>query len=179
MNSRAVPTSCPSQTLQSNIPSSELLVKTYSTTALNTAWTDWLNSKDWTYWCTFTTRYELSLPSARRMATRIGNYCIDTEEQYMFWAAEEFDVRDGMHIHALVKTPADKRRFWQWAYKTYGRAQIQDYDKRIGAGGYVSKYIHKRMTDYDWINGSKQYNIYPVTTRIYSAKDARVLNLTS
>lgn len=119
---------------------------------VKSAWAEWLNSKAWTYWTTFTTRYELSLPSARRLAERIAKFTLDGNDTYMFWVAEEFDVRDGQHIHALIKTDISWDELRRFGLR-YGRCYIESYDPAIGAGRYVSKYISKRMTDYDWIQG--------------------------
>jgi len=117
-------------------------------------WIAWLNAQQWTYWATFTTRYELSLPSARHMANVIADHCLDYGD-LMFWAAEEFDCRDGYHIHTILRTALERQKLWKWAFRRYGRSHIQDYDYTLGAGDYVSKYISKRMVDYDIIGNNK------------------------
>lgn len=146
-------TSTPNTT--NNIPAQDPLVKQ----DVKTVWGDWLNSWSWSYWTTFTTQYDLSLPSARRMSEKIGKYALDGDDTYMFWAAEEFDVKDGQHIHALLKTNLTWDQVRRFGLKR-GRCYIETYDPKLGAGHYVSKYISKRMTDYDWIKGSRQIDMF-------------------
>lgn len=114
---------------------------------------EWLNTIQWTYWATFTTPYELTIQSARRMAENIGKFCIKNNGELIFWVAEKYDVKDGHHIHALIKTSTDIRTIWDWAFRRYGRSKIKRYNRRIGAGGYCAKYITQPMTDYDIIIG--------------------------
>lgn len=70
----------------------------------------------------------------------------------MFWAAEKFDVREGFHFHALLRTPYNALDIWNWYYPRFGRCQLIDNhapDRRLAASWYVSKYITKEVTDYD------------------------------
>ena len=111
-----------------------------------------LDSFEWTHWCTFTTKYELSLKSARRLAESIYDRFPDQSQpgiNQIFWAAEPFDVRAGTHIHALIHTYDSKEKLREWANKRYGRAQILDYNKQLGAHSYCAKYITKYLSDYD------------------------------
>jgi hypothetical protein len=96
----------------------------------------------------------------------------------VFWAAEEFDVREGFHFHALMKfehhakeyretlfggrevigtksidATMRKQDVFNWYFQKYGRCQLIDNtepDRQLKASHYVSKYITKRITDYDF-----------------------------
>lgn len=118
-----------------------------------------LEQTEWTYWCTFTTKWELTLPSARRMASKIyTKFCgaigqgdlFQLENPAMFWAAEPFDLRNGYHIHALIRTGADAKQIYEWCKEKYGRAQVIKFQPNKGATSYCGKYITKRLSDYDY-----------------------------
>jgi hypothetical protein len=124
---------------------------------------EWLNEFDWMYWCTFTTKNTMTLQSARRMAQGMDKYLSGAYHWKMFWCAEPFDIKEGHHLHALIQM-SDVHAFekikgtWQavsgakWIEegKKENRCQIQMYDKKLGAGHYVSKYITKELADYDF-----------------------------
>ena len=111
-------------------------------------WTDWLESIQWNYFATFTTPYEMTLKSARRI---MGNYhqkiVIPGREDWLFWVAEKYELKDGYHLHALIKTefPWEERSLWdlwqevsvcKWQSsnrddgKVFNRADIQKRDLR-------------------------------------------------
>jgi hypothetical protein len=135
---------------------------------------DWLQNFEWTYWCTFTTRYTLSLPSARRLMWRMFDMRASASKsspkiiQDMFWAAEPFDTREGQHTHALVKIvphlPISTKMFCDIYQVAAGnvdirkdqwhRVQVQKYNKRLGASHYCGKYITKTLSDYDFWGGN-------------------------
>jgi hypothetical protein len=55
-----------------------------------------------THVVTISTRYTLTLQSARRLAGRVNAILVKKGiMSTMFWVAEKFDVKDGEHIHAL------------------------------------------------------------------------------
>jgi hypothetical protein len=115
---------------------------------------NFLNTIDWTHWCTFTTRYDLSMKSARRMSEVIFNKfskqdIFNQGDQKMFWAAEPFDVKNGYHIHALIQTELSPEDIYKWTNKRFGRTLILPYEKEKGAHSYCSKYILKKLSDYD------------------------------
>ncbi len=62
---------------------------------------DYLGTKPWTFFMTGTTPYTLTDKSARRLAERyyqkVQPHCSE-----MFFVTEKFELRDGMHIHALM-----------------------------------------------------------------------------
>lgn len=112
-------------------------------------WKEFLDGHEWDYFSTFTTRYPITLKSARRLMEKVGKHSCLTKDSMMFWVAEHFEVRDGYHTHALMKTPLDASSIWQWYFKRYGRASILTYRKNIGGTGYVAKYVTKKIADYD------------------------------
>lgn len=123
---------------------------------------DWLSSyQDWTYWATLTTRYELTLKSSRRIAVKFYKELERAGNSRMFFAAEPFDVKEGFHLHALIKV-SDMLNFKNIidAYQVtsgnkhlkkekWNRIQLEKYDPKLGAGHYIGKYISKELSDYD------------------------------
>lgn len=113
----------------------------------------YLDSINFQYFCTFTTRKPVSVASTRKIAERVANFIDAGGQNTMFWAAEKFDVREGFHFHALMKvqwiTPTD---VWAWYFPRYGRCQVIDnteIDRRQSASWYCAKYVTKRLADYD------------------------------
>ena len=53
------------------------------------------------------------------------------------------------HFHALIGGVADLRRdeAWAWWFKRYGIARILPYDRSLGAGFYLCKYVTKELGD--------------------------------
>ncbi len=140
------------------------------------AWIKYLEHLDWDYWFTGTTGYSLSLKSARRLVNRFYEG-LKVDGARMFWVAEKFEVKDGYHVHALVKIPnkygtldpenkmlyLEVLNMWQSSvgnkavsnhdgkidWKDWSRVDLQKFDKRRGAGSYCAKYVFKESADYD------------------------------
>ena len=142
------------------------------------AYAEWLDTLPWTFWCTMTTPYELSLPAARRIVEKThgawselaGGRCT------LFYAAERNQLRDGHHMHALVRLPpefherqlytklcgkystitgAAKYRYCKvtgderWK-SSNARIDLERYDPKRAASGYLTKYLLKdRGSEYD------------------------------
>ncbi len=128
----------------------------------------WLGSHSWTHWGTFTTPYTLTLPSARRLMERFGTMRVGAVGspkvvKRLFWAAEPFDCREGYHTHALVQIAEGMPykaaiNAFQVASGNkdlgkakWARVQLSAYDPEQAACFYVSKYISKKLADYDLI----------------------------
>jgi len=132
---------------------------------------DWLGGLEWDFFMTGTTRYDLSLKSARRLAERYFKF-IKQPGDLMFWVAEKFEVKDGHHIHTLLRHTAEDQaeyvrliNLWQcatgnkalnidgqginWDKTKWNRVDLQRYDPKRGAAGYVSKYVFKANADFD------------------------------
>lgn len=123
---------------------------------------------DWDYFFTGTTGYELSLKSARRLLDRYARNLGQFGSGRIFWAAEPFDLKEGYHVHGLLELSSeivDYRQLvevWQvvtgawkrrnkggWTKDSWNRIDMQAYDPKRGAAGYLSKYITKYLADYD------------------------------
>ena len=86
------------------------------------AYGNWLNTLTWDYYCTFTTRYQMTVKSARRTMIKLHSHL---NERYncsakVFWVAEPFDTKCGCHLHALIEvdnktsvTKIDLKNAWQ------------------------------------------------------------------
>ncbi|MGP8216226.1 MAG: hypothetical protein ACLQQ4_11715 [Bacteroidia bacterium] len=126
-------------------------------------WGDWLNTMNWDFFCTLSTRYSMTLAAARRAAERLKNYLSTRYGNVkVFFVAEPFDTKYGYHIHALVSFENSAlrglkdilNRAWQVVTrgkggKGYNNTVIEPYDKELGANYYVSKYLMKKNADYD------------------------------
>jgi hypothetical protein len=138
-------------------------------TKVQNAFGTWLQSHSWTHWATFTTPYTLTLPSARRLMNRFGDMRVSTDinarkvVKGLFWAAEPFDCKEGYHTHALVdiddsmpfkavinayQVATGNRKMGK---EKWARVQMSAYDPQQAAAFYVSKYISKKLADYDLI----------------------------
>jgi hypothetical protein len=121
---------------------------------------NWLSGTEWTHFMTGTTRNEMTMNSARRQAEGYHKWLSMGGDTTMFFAAEPFDVREGYHIHALVKLPElldykDAVLMWQKVTgakkkSEWNRIELKAYDNRKGASYYCGKYITKNLSDYDY-----------------------------
>lgn len=132
---------------------------------VSTEYANWLNTLEWGFYCTFTTDYQLSLKSSRRVMDRLFSFIKNyNDEVRLFWVAEPFAGSLSYHIHALVhisNTINNSNNFnilkeaWHTVSKSRNKrnyAVIKNYNKKLGANFYVSKYISKKNTDYDILN---------------------------
>lgn len=118
-----------------------------------------IDSYDWNYYATLTTSYEQTMPSARRLAHRMHDRANQSFETTMFFACEPYDVKDGYHIHALIKTEMDYRSLIECyqvtsAGKKIGKHQridLQKYQRGMGGAMYCAKYITKKLSDWDFL----------------------------
>lgn len=137
----------------------------------------WMDAQDWTYFATFTTHYPMTLKAARRLAGRThaswakmtGGDC------RLLWVAERNELRDGHHLHALVAVPDAFRQPHLYSalieayqimagakavqidkatgktkYTQRSRIDLQSFDKRRNASGYLTKYMTKGSQLLDW-----------------------------
>jgi len=110
---------------------------------------DWINFK---YFCTFTTRLPIGLNSTRRLAETVANKIKAGSQSTMFWCAEPFDVREGFHFHALIRTPWTQKEIKQWYEPKWGRCDLIDNtrsNRGRAASFYCAKYLQKHLSDYD------------------------------
>lgn len=139
----------------------------------------WLEDQPWDYFATFTTKYSITLKSARRMMGGLSKKVCVRSDSMIFWVAEKFQLRDGYHMHALIRTPIDSRQLWSWWFKRYGRNEIRAFRPDVGATGYVAKYVTKNLTDYDVEirpasgQGTLQFDISPSKAGPAKSQNAR------
>lgn len=129
--------------------------------AVNSDYSNWLTPLPWTHWATCTTGYEMTLKSARRAMERYHKYLSKAGSCTMFWAAEPYDCKDGYHTHALIALPPSLNYknaidLWQTAsggknLQKWQRIQLETYNPKLGAGHYISKYVTKGFSDFDFL----------------------------
>lgn len=137
-----------------------------------------VNQFDWSHWCTFTTKRELTIKGARRFAKNIAlDFCEPTilhPTTLLLWAAEPFDCKDGYHIHALINVPKTWKGLKQIETSKrsrYGISHFEAYKKELGANYYIGKYISKTLSDWDMhqytlTNPPEKHNIVKGVHRI-------------
>ena len=144
-------------TSTSSLPFSQRLVNEYG---------NFLSQTNWTFYCTLSTRYPLTLNSARRSIARLHEFIKINQklENEIFWIAEPFDTKYGYHIHALIKLNCldgvkkkdDVKKAWQIVTKGrykegYNNCLILPYKANNGGNFYMSKSIGNRDIDYGFL----------------------------
>ena len=127
-------------------------VKKYNTfyrqvNPLRLAWVDLLNRYEWTWFTTLTFR---DLPRSYTAINRTKRWLTaikKTERRLLsyFMCVEWTRVQNRPHTHLLIGNLEGVRRdkWWSAWYTWYGRARILPYDKGLGAGYYLTKYVIK------------------------------------
>lgn len=125
---------------------------------------EWLNGQNWNLWTTLSTSYELTLPAARRSMIRFHDKVSQTNSCRVFWASEKFDVKDGFHLHTLWsfdnqihdrETYGQFVKDWRTVCNTNSaNVYSETFKKDWGACKYLSKYITKQITDYDFFDSN-------------------------
>lgn len=129
---------------------------------LRQAWGAWLSDlADWDWYLTLTFRSPSPEEQARGYTQRGWKYAEKAWEAFIMalpaplgikhWVRMfEFTKWRGVpHIHALISGAKDLRRdeAWAWWFKRYGINRILPYDRSLGAGYYLCKYVTKELTD--------------------------------
>lgn len=121
---------------------------------------DWLDTlAPWTFWFTFTYRYAPSLPTVRRTMSR---WTADVKPSLVFWGSESGPCTGRNHVHGLLYFDPDRLNepllgavairpaaLWKSAFLRFGRSAVDTFDPEKGATHYVSKYVTKRLSDFD------------------------------
>lgn len=127
------------------------------------AWGEWIESMNWTYFCTLTTPYPLTLTGARfKMDKFIELIQGKTESKLSaFWVAETFKSSN-YHVHALIAVPVfaidqfELKNCWisscgNSKRGNLNKSQIDIYEKGKGAYLYTVKYLMRSDVDYEII----------------------------
>lgn len=145
-----------------------------------TEYADGLSGYNWSHWATFTWRprkeladngadrlvrkYDgvksprtvsldqvdpISMPAIRRA---MGRWCYRIKPSAIWWATEPGGRFGRHHIHALMHLTerAQDREPWLLAFRWFGRSEVEAYDSDKGAAHYVSKYVTKELSDFDF-----------------------------
>lgn len=109
--------------------------------------------RPWHYWGTLTFREERSSKAVRRA---IESHLSRCNVSLAFWGIEAGKVSGRLHGHALYhfdrQIPPQAESIWEdwWTVDgARGRAQIDQFEQEAGATHYVSKYVTKKLADYD------------------------------
>ncbi len=143
-------------------------LKKTSQVEIKQAWGSWLTELGdqvggWDWWATLTFRDRSDQEIARGW-TKVGwQYSQGAFDRYMgflrslrgigepTWVrGREYQTWRGVpHFHALITGVAHLRRqeAWEWWFKRYGIARIEPYDRSLGAGFYLCKYVTKELGD--------------------------------
>lgn len=128
----------------------------------NSALSEFISTKEWHWFLTFTTSYDSSYSSARRLANRYFKniHKLSGLSKYqLFYTIEPHKLKGGTHIHALLNTEFnnsvnDKLMFnflvEQWQ-KTAGRKKMGQWQRNKvskikGDNNAVTKYCVKYIT---------------------------------
>lgn len=135
------------------------------------AWTHFLCNRNWTFFTTFTTGYESSVKSVRRLNQRYFDSLKKHSRNSLqyFWVAEKHKHR-GYHSHGLLSildltsenSSEDINEAWKIVINEYQRCagrldkyshhrnKVVVFDNNQGAGEYCMKYIKKDSHDWDF-----------------------------
>ena len=130
------------------------------------AYGQFLEKTNWTFYCTLTTSYPLTLNSARKSVERYHkslkeNFKLENE---IFWIAEPFDSKYGYHLHALIKLNCLRpesysntlNKVWQLVTKgsygpKYNKCIFEPYKANTGGNFYVCKLIGRNDIEYGFL----------------------------
>jgi hypothetical protein len=115
------------------------------------------------YFCTFTTKHQLTLNSARTSmevyVRNLRSQCTVDEKIFFFWVAEAFELKSGFHTHGLLSIPdtfkvgegfkALTKTWHKSAGTNQARTHFVPVRKQIDGIRYVTKYATKERADWD------------------------------
>lgn len=126
------------------------------------SWGSWLDDLPWDWFVTLTFRGIIGEWGAerkfRRLVRQMRYDCGHRVE--WFRVTEWHKFRNVPHYHALFTDCKQLRRMryvdWWWG-QGFGSARVFDYDKRLGAGHYLGKYLEKQDSDLSVSRGLKRF----------------------
>jgi hypothetical protein len=121
------------------------------------AWADYLNSFPWDIFLTLTSEEPIHPESLDKLSNQIVhriNRKVYGQRYYkrphtgvLVAKAVEMQKRDVLHSHMLIAGVPEsfyRKDLWEYIWKKKGCVnRIEPYDKRLGAGHYLSKYVSK------------------------------------
>lgn len=133
---------------------------------LHKAYSNLLDNTEWDYFVTFTSAYKLTSIEASSLMNRF-KAAIKSRDVQIFWVAERYKNKAGVHIHALIKVPNESNyikkkgnsfyvELWQKLSKkgsnyTTNRADVLRYNTSKSATYYITKDILKDYTEYGFL----------------------------
>ena len=130
---------------------------------------EYMNKLDWSYFFTGTFKSDsIRDRDAVKCFFKWLNSMIwlhDIKEYGYAYFLEEGHCRNVPHIHSLLYLPTYHRSkrlasWWQVWFKRYGRCQIEKYNKDIGAGYYLTKYVVKEYFKNNRDKYTNDWDIY-------------------
>ena len=118
----------------------------------------WLDGYHWDVWFTGTFKPEMALKDTITTKKCFDRFLADLKKEHhvnkgmdFFIAVERFKHGEYTHIHALLNGVGGltNKDIWQTWFKRYGRAVVEDYNRKEGAAHYVTKYVTKSICDWD------------------------------
>ena len=130
---------------------------------------DFLNQLQWNYFGTFTSSFRLTSKGARRAIERFTD---KFSQEYggcqIFFACEKYKIKEGFHIHCLIKInptflPTDYKakkaisNTWNIILRGNSKTSksqsvyLKKYNKKLRGAWYVSKLVHQPNADYDFL----------------------------
>jgi hypothetical protein len=126
-----------------------------------TLWPGWLEESDWDSFATLTYATDRTVAGARRSIDAWTTRCGINR---VFWVTERGERFGRVHHHALIRwgfaRSFESRSLDEWE-NTRGFVRAEDYDAKLGAGHYLTKYVKKACYDYDFYTGRKG-ELWPV-----------------
>ena len=141
---------------------------------LKQAWGTWLTelgdrNGGWDWWATLTFRDRTEQEISQGW-TKVGwNYSQGALDRFMSFLRDlrgigeptwvrgrEYQTWRGVpHFHCLIGGVDHLRRdqAWSWWFTRYGIARIEPYDRSLGAGFYLCKYVTKELGDIQFSPG--------------------------
>jgi len=98
-------------------------------------------------------------PTTKMYRRRLAKYCERVGPARFFWGTEAGPQTGRIHAHALIALPPNSfetsESLWRLGFRMFGRTHVEEFNPELGAVGYCSKYVTKRLADYDlWTHGN-------------------------
>ena len=117
------------------------------------AFGDWLATFPWEYFITVTFREPRQPHHALSTVREVGKLIRRHASGSLFLGTELHHSRT-LHVHGLLETAGRPNEFlasvlWRQLFDRFGRSQVRPVLSREAVSNYVSKYVTKRLTEWD------------------------------